>query len=281
MLQHGLFVLGKDMMKKWKTLRDNFVREVRLLKRHETGAPATKKKKYIFFDQLSFLLPYVKGNDTTVSNIPPPEQIVSQQEEDEENGIAGRHDVDCDNDDRDKSTFNSSIIERQKRQEQVSKRTKMSRTLLSASKNIASLMQESINIQMANTDSDKSGNKAFLMSFVPIMDSLPPLAALEVRMKITEVFGSAVRNQSRVEDSTPVYPQMMNRPSPSPLMLSGQNSECNTPTPTPAAVAGYDENSEWSNCTSTDYTANQPFNISEFISVSVNPGVGPSSSNFE
>ncbi|KAG8269684.1 uncharacterized protein LOC124366132 [Homalodisca vitripennis] len=35
---------GKDMMKKWKTLRDNFVRELRILKKNETGAPATKKR---------------------------------------------------------------------------------------------------------------------------------------------------------------------------------------------------------------------------------------------
>lgn len=59
-------------MKKWKALRDNFVREQRLLKKMATDVAAAKKKKYVYFEQLLFLLPYVKVNDNTVSNIPPP-----------------------------------------------------------------------------------------------------------------------------------------------------------------------------------------------------------------
>ena len=38
-----------------------------------TGQPALKKKRYIFFDQLQFLLPIVGDEKETFSNIPPPE----------------------------------------------------------------------------------------------------------------------------------------------------------------------------------------------------------------
>ncbi|KAG8301715.1 hypothetical protein J6590_046842 [Homalodisca vitripennis] len=269
---------GKDMMKKWKTLRDNFVRELRILKKNETGAPATKKKKYIFFDQLSFLTPYMKPNDKNVSNIPPLEHIISEQE-----AVETVETTNADDNDRADSVSNSSLVERQKRQERVSKRTNIERTLTSASKNITSLMQESIAIQRANTSSanssDKSGNKAFLMSFLPVMDSLPPLAAFDVRMQLTEVFRNAIMNQTRVQEPVPVRTQMIDYTSASPLMFSGLNSPYTTPTPTtPSIIGDYDENTECSNATSSDNTQNQPFNISEFVNFSVNPGIEPSSS---
>lgn len=41
---------------------------------------------------------------------------------------------------------------------------------------------------------DKHGNQAFLLSFVPIMDSLPPQLSLQARLKITEVFNDLVSN---------------------------------------------------------------------------------------
>ncbi|KAG8277656.1 hypothetical protein J6590_037799 [Homalodisca vitripennis] len=233
---------GKDMMKKWKTLRDNF------------------------------------PNDKNVSNIPPLEHIISEQE-----AVETVETTNADDNDRADSVSNSSLVERQKRQERVSKRTNIERTLTSASKNITSLMQESIAIQRANTSSanssDKSGNKAFLMSFLPVMDSLPPLAAFDVRMQLTEVFRNAIMNQTRVQEPVPVRTQMMDYTSASPLMFSGLNSQYTTTTPTtPSIIGDYDENTECSNATSSDNTQNQPFNISEFVHFSVTPGIEPSSS---
>ncbi|XP_046683803.1 uncharacterized protein LOC124369766 isoform X2 [Homalodisca vitripennis] len=48
-------------MKKWKAIRDCFVRDHRSTTAAGTGQAASKKKKYIFYDQLLFLLPHVKG----------------------------------------------------------------------------------------------------------------------------------------------------------------------------------------------------------------------------
>lgn len=263
-------------MKKWKTLRDNFVRELRIIKKNETGAPATKKKKYIFFDQLSFLLPYMKPNEKNVSNIPPPEHIIHEQEAEETvqttNEVEVEEDGRCNDNERVDSVLNSSVVERQKRQERVSKRTNIDRTLTSASKNITSLMQESIAIQRANTSSansvDKSGNKAFLMSLLPAMDSLSPLAAFDVRMKLTEVVRNAIVDQSRVQDSVPVGNQMMDYSCTPLSMFSGQNSTSSTPTPSTSIIGGHDENSGCA--TSSENT--EPFNISDFVKFSVNPG---------
>jgi hypothetical protein len=60
-------------MKKWKAVRENFVRDLKQQRNTTTGQLALKKKRYIFFDQLQFLLPIVGDEKETFSNIPPPE----------------------------------------------------------------------------------------------------------------------------------------------------------------------------------------------------------------
>ncbi|GFG30859.1 hypothetical protein Cfor_10273, partial [Coptotermes formosanus] len=60
-------------MKRWKAVRDNFVRDLRQQRNTTTGLPALKKKRYIYFDQLQFLLPIVGDGKESFSNIPPPE----------------------------------------------------------------------------------------------------------------------------------------------------------------------------------------------------------------
>ena len=63
------FVSAKELMKKWKAIRDNFVRCHRQMTQTETGKAANNKKLYMFYHQLQFLLPHVKGNTSTSSNI--------------------------------------------------------------------------------------------------------------------------------------------------------------------------------------------------------------------
>jgi len=64
-----LFVSAKELMKKWKSIRDNFVRCHRQMTQTETGKAATNKKLCMFYHQLQFLLPHIKGNTSTSSNI--------------------------------------------------------------------------------------------------------------------------------------------------------------------------------------------------------------------
>ncbi|KAJ8878839.1 hypothetical protein PR048_019428 [Dryococelus australis] len=179
---------SKELMKKWKTLRDNFVRDFSLLKKSERGMSATKKK-YVYYDQLSFLVPHVKGCDNTASNIPPPEeqpapndQAVNVSTNNAAHAIVQQHNP----------TPLSSAMDREQWQEMTKKRPAIGRALASASKSITEIMQESVELQRGGNSSDKFGNKAFLLSFVPIMDNVPPQVAFDVRMQITEIFRNAV-----------------------------------------------------------------------------------------
>lgn len=179
-------------MKKWKTLRDNFVRDFRLMKKTKTGVPANKKK-YVFCDQLSFLLPHVKGSENTASNIAPPEEQTASLNEDGNESEVNRDTVPPENSNQSSS---SSVKERLQRQERLKKRSAVGLSLASTSKNLTSIMQESLQIQKAGLESDKFGNKAFLLSFVPTMDNFPPNLAFDVRMQITDVFRNAIESAS-------------------------------------------------------------------------------------
>lgn len=56
-----LLLLGKEVMKRWKHLRDAFAKAEKNVKENKTsGSQATKKRKYIFNDELQFLKKYIE-----------------------------------------------------------------------------------------------------------------------------------------------------------------------------------------------------------------------------
>ncbi|KAJ8878583.1 hypothetical protein PR048_019164 [Dryococelus australis] len=97
--------------------------KMRMMMMNETGVPATKKRKYIFYDHLLFLAPYIQGNDETAANIPPPQntyrtESVKEENMDEPETVQERAlQSDC------------RVIDlREKRQERVKKKKSSSRT---------------------------------------------------------------------------------------------------------------------------------------------------------
>jgi hypothetical protein len=75
--------------------------------------------------------------------------------------------------------------------------------LLTATKDISKILSESVALQREERRRDQFGHKTFLLSFLPLMDSLPSDLSIEARCKITEVFTniSAVRRASSSEIS--------------------------------------------------------------------------------
>jgi hypothetical protein len=63
---------GNEIQRKWKNIRDNFRREVQMQKKAASGQGATKRRKYIYFDQLLSFLPTMQGRSTSGNFAPPP-----------------------------------------------------------------------------------------------------------------------------------------------------------------------------------------------------------------
>jgi hypothetical protein len=62
---------GNEIQNKWRNIRDNFRRELQLQKKGASGQGARKRRKYIYFDRLLFLLPTLQDRETT-GNVTPP-----------------------------------------------------------------------------------------------------------------------------------------------------------------------------------------------------------------
>jgi len=61
--------------------RDNIQKELQLQKKVTSGQGARKRRKYIYFDQLLFLLPIMQQRDTSDSITPPPSANESESED--------------------------------------------------------------------------------------------------------------------------------------------------------------------------------------------------------
>nr|CAD7441566.1 unnamed protein product [Timema bartmani] len=83
---------GREIQQRWRNLRTCFKRELNEQKKGKSGQAATKRRKYVYFDQLLFLLPTIEDRET-VSNI---SSIRGEAEENE-------------NDNRDDEEGNSNI----------------------------------------------------------------------------------------------------------------------------------------------------------------------------
>ncbi|XP_050677748.1 uncharacterized protein LOC126974334 [Leptidea sinapis] len=59
--------LGLSLQKKWKNIRDTFMRELKRRKGAKSGSAAKRKSAYIYFDQLQFLMPTLEINETSAS----------------------------------------------------------------------------------------------------------------------------------------------------------------------------------------------------------------------
>lgn len=61
------FISGAEIQKKWKNLKDCFQREMAAQRNTTSGQGAKKRRRYVHFDELLFLVPFIKGRETSCS----------------------------------------------------------------------------------------------------------------------------------------------------------------------------------------------------------------------
>ncbi|XP_064087404.1 uncharacterized protein LOC135202078 [Macrobrachium nipponense] len=202
-------IKGKELMKKWKTLRDNFVRDYRIQSETKSGEPASKKKRYIYFDQLLFLIPIISEGKERTTNILP----ISDDSEvihDNPGTNDAIHDEDAGNISQgtkviegDGTVFTGKNIMKSRSR----KPPKSDNILLSATMRFTDILQESISLQRDERTSDRFGNKPFLQSFVPVLDNLPHHLQIKARLKIAEVIDGLISGNSASATHDWTYPQ--------------------------------------------------------------------------
>ncbi|KAK9685846.1 Alcohol dehydrogenase transcription factor Myb/SANT-like [Popillia japonica] len=73
-------IIGRELQTKWKSLRDQFIKARKLERDIKSGASAGKKKKYIYYDQLQFLIHSDESRETG-TNLSPDRDISTRQME--------------------------------------------------------------------------------------------------------------------------------------------------------------------------------------------------------
>ena len=221
-----------------------------------TGKPANNKKLYMFYHQLQFLLPHVKGNTSTSSNIIAPagtqNDVEGSQDTLDQTANSTAEDSQMVIDTMASPTKGANVAlspSKRKRKNLLkrgSKKAANEQSIASSAMELTSILTESLAIQKEQAYQEKErhadvyGHQAFLMSFVPAFNSMPLHVAMEARLKIAEVVNASLqRSCMNLGTSTGHHS----------TSAGWSTSGCSTPAP--SASFSTDSNSEDFNI--TDY----------------------------
>ncbi|XP_045460138.1 uncharacterized protein LOC123670663, partial [Harmonia axyridis] len=146
------YFLGRDVQKKWANLRNCFRRELNAQKNTKSGQAANKRRRYVYFEQLLFLLPCME-NRLTESNLEEDNSLSNYEDDDQAGSSTPTH------------------IRQRKKRPNVPKQTDVNEALLKA-------------LNEPNTDEDVN----FALSLVPSLQNLTAEEKLDAKISILNVF---------------------------------------------------------------------------------------------
>ncbi|XP_050518311.1 uncharacterized protein LOC126892716 [Diabrotica virgifera virgifera] len=162
---------GREVQKKWSNLRTCFRRELTIQKNTKSRQAATKRRKYMYFEQLLFLLPYME-NRNTEGNLE--EEDNNFQENDEDDDQAG--------------PSNSTTPIRKQKRLNASKTTNVDDALVKA----------------LNESNGPDEDVNFALSLVPSLQNLTPDEKLDAKIGILSVF-KEIRLARCGQSSQPIF----------------------------------------------------------------------------
>lgn len=210
------FCLVKDLMKKWKAIRDSFVKDHKTNTATGTGQAALEKN--VYHDQLLFLLPHVKGNLQTTSNIAPLNLNQVNEGEEQIQGIQIDYSVGLHTHEETRVHLMrfKKASKRKIANQNITTGKALERIIDSSTKDLTNILASSLELQREERNSDKFGHKAFLNSFVPVLDSMPFHKSMQLRGQISQVFsnyfsqnegnGGPSRSLSSLSSTAPATP---------------------------------------------------------------------------
>lgn len=161
-----------NLIKKWKAMRGNFARDARFAALHDAGLPCKKKKRYIYYHELKFLEAHLRKRKRR-----------SDSEEVQDDCAAANGEAEVKEQAAAASTTTDEANNRRKIKERHS--------------NIPQSRSPTPDLEV-----DMYGHKSFLLSFVPILNSLPLPKSMQVRMQITHIMNEMFSNTT--EPITPL-----------------------------------------------------------------------------
>ncbi|GFU37992.1 uncharacterized protein NPIL_365021 [Nephila pilipes] len=183
---------AKELTRKWKCIRDNFVKYYRTHTQKKGRRVVASKRCCRYYNQLQFLIPFIREardwaypsefhnydipDDGGINIDDVKQELEVVTEEDTTVDKEQLSDTECD--------VTPNIPGRKSSPNALETIARVAETSSSShSRSYSEVMSEN-----GKKVTDKYGNRAFLLSFHPVMDSLPPSLYLEARMKIAKIF---------------------------------------------------------------------------------------------
>lgn len=167
----------KELQGKWRNLRTCFRRELKKQKYGSSGQAARKRRKYVFFDQLLFLLPTLDDRPTTSECSPSQAGNASaESDNDEDSEIMDRPQ---------QSDIGASqvLIETRQPTNKQTQQPDKGATNKKQAKKTETYEQSLLNILKEKKEEPFDEDKAFLLSLVPTFKKLNDSQKLDAKME--------------------------------------------------------------------------------------------------
>ncbi|XP_044264534.1 uncharacterized protein LOC123011243 [Tribolium madens] len=153
--------LVKEVQAKWKNLRDAYIRVRKQEKDEQMKGIVKSRKKYIFYDKLSFLELTTRGAQSA--------NVIFLEEHEEKNDDS---------------------------MESINLNTCKTHQEIDNSDHLLNILQELVKMQKEDRVNDRMGNKKFLLSLLPFMEKLPDDVNLEVRLQLMSILQTYTNGES-------------------------------------------------------------------------------------
>ncbi|XP_020296913.1 uncharacterized protein LOC109861604 isoform X1 [Pseudomyrmex gracilis] len=195
----------KNLRGKWRNIRDYFMKELKLQKSHKNGPAGRKRKKYVYFDRLLFLMPTVENKRNSASLSPPsmsPTPIICKEEESEgevDNPVIEEYDVPLAH--GGSVTGNREFLQGGTPSYKMCPRysKQLCETSFTPFDNEIHDILSSHSSQRVTVDEDDY-DKMFLLSLLPIIRQVPEEKKLDVRIQMQQVLAMAIRPSDKKMD---------------------------------------------------------------------------------
>ncbi|XP_076236461.1 uncharacterized protein LOC143180551 [Calliopsis andreniformis] len=179
----------KNLRGKWRNIRDYFMKELKLQKSQKLGTPGRKRKNYMYFDQLLFLMPMVenKRGGTAINNCK-----FEESEGEVDNPVIEEYDVPLAHAAPSITTGRDYIQPGASYKMYPRHPKQLCETSFTSFDNEIHDMLSSPSSQRVAYDEDDY-DKMFLLSLLPIMRQVPEEKKLDVRIQMEQVLALALR----------------------------------------------------------------------------------------
>ncbi|XP_015593284.1 uncharacterized protein LOC107266853 isoform X1 [Cephus cinctus] len=181
-----LYTIGyeKNLRGKWRNIRDYFMKELKLQRSKKPGPAGRKRKKYMYFDQLLFLMPTVETKRNSAGYI---SHFKSEESDGEmDNPVIEEYDIPLTHAGTSRDYLHTGTA--------FKTRTRYPKQLCEASlTSFDTEIQDMLSSHSSQRIVDEEDyDKMFLLSLLPILRQIPDEKKLDVRIQMQQVLAAAL-----------------------------------------------------------------------------------------